>query len=146
MKTANRGLLVCDAGVILAIAASELLPESMNAYDLVTPPLAFSETRSTLHALTWRRRLAKTRALEILDAIAKGPVKENSPPGLGAKAWEIADQLGWAKTCDAEYVAMAGLLGCRLVTIDRRLRRGADRLGYVVTPTELRLSGPSRAN
>jgi predicted nucleic acid-binding protein len=49
----------------------------------------------------------------------------------------VADELGWAKTYDAEYVALAGLLGCRLVTLDRRLRRGADQLGFVVSPDEL---------
>jgi predicted nucleic acid-binding protein len=56
---------------------------------------------------------------------------------LGATAWRIADDLGWARTSDAEYVALAQLLGCRLVTLDLRLRRGADRLGFVVTPAEL---------
>jgi len=56
---------------------------------------------------------------------------------LGAEAWRIADELGWAKTFDAEYVALAGLLGCRLVTLDARLRRGADRSGRVTSPTEL---------
>jgi predicted nucleic acid-binding protein len=45
--------------------------------------------------------------------------------------------LGWAKTYDAEYVALARLLGCRLVTLDARLRRGADRLGFVISPDEL---------
>jgi predicted nucleic acid-binding protein len=34
-------------------------------------------------------------------------------------------------------VALARLLNCRLVTVDARLRRGADRLGFVVTPAEL---------
>lgn len=31
-----------------------------------------------------------------------------------------------------EYVALARFLGRRLVTLDARLRRGADRLGFVV--------------
>jgi hypothetical protein len=38
---------------------------------------------------------------------------------------------------DAEYLALAHLLDCRLVTLDARLRRGAARLGFVVTPLEL---------
>ena len=40
-------------------------------------------------------------------------------------------------TYDAEYVALTRMLDCRLVTIDRKLRKGADRLGFVVTPAEL---------
>jgi predicted DNA-binding protein (UPF0278 family) len=49
----------------------------------------------------------------------------------------IAVALGWAKTYDAEYLALAQLLDTRVVTLDMRLRRGADRLGLVVTPDEL---------
>jgi predicted nucleic acid-binding protein len=56
---------------------------------------------------------------------------------LGAAAWDLADRLGWAKTYDAEYVALARLLECRLVTLEPRLRRAANRLGFVVTPSEL---------
>jgi predicted nucleic acid-binding protein len=40
-------------------------------------------------------------------------------------------------TYDAEYVALARLLGCRLFTVDERLRRGAGRLVEVVGPREL---------
>jgi predicted nucleic acid-binding protein len=49
----------------------------------------------------------------------------------------VAEEFGWAKTYDAEYVALAKAEGCRLVTLDSRLRRGTDRLGFVVTPAEL---------
>lgn len=52
-------------------------------------------------------------------------------------AWEVAEEFGWAKTYDAEYVALAKRNDCRLVTVDGRLRRGAERLGFVVTPAEL---------
>lgn len=40
-------------------------------------------------------------------------------------------------TYDAEYVALADLSGCRLVTLDGRLRRAADSLGFVIGPDEL---------
>ncbi|MDP8978882.1 MAG: hypothetical protein M3N17_10005 [Actinomycetota bacterium] len=49
----------------------------------------------------------------------------------------IADEFGWAKTYDAEYLALARILGCRMVTVDGCLRRGVSRLGLVVGPTEL---------
>jgi hypothetical protein len=45
---------------------------------------------------------------------------------------------GFGRTYDAEYVALAKILDCRLVTIDGRLRRGADRLGFVIGPDELK--------
>ena len=35
-------------------------------------------------------------------------------PELGLEAWRIADELGWARTYGAEYVALGSLLGCRL--------------------------------
>jgi predicted nucleic acid-binding protein len=64
-------------------------------------------------------------------------VTERRPDDLTATAWQIAEDFGWAKTYDSEYIALAKLHDCRLVTLDGRLRRGADRLGFVVTPAEL---------
>ena len=34
------------------------------------------------------------------------PIERLDPPGLRGQAWQVADQLGWAKTYDAEYVAL----------------------------------------
>jgi predicted nucleic acid-binding protein len=64
-------------------------------------------------------------------------INERRPDGHAAAAWAVAEEFGWAKTYDAEYVALAKSEGCRLVTLGSRLRRGADRLGFVVTPAEL---------
>ena len=52
-------------------------------------------------------------------------------------AWEVADALGWAKTYDAEYVALAQHLDCPLLTIDARLARGAGRVVSIVGPADL---------
>lgn len=64
-------------------------------------------------------------------------VSERRHADLTTTAVSIAVALGWAKTYDAEYLALAQLLDTRVVTLDMRLRRGAERLGLVVTPDEL---------
>lgn len=97
----------------------------------------WSEARSALHERTWRRELGVDEANYAHARLASADVKARTHPRLAEEAWRIADELGWAKTYDAEYVALASLLDCRLVTVDGRLRRGADRLGFVVGPTEL---------
>jgi predicted nucleic acid-binding protein len=101
------------------------------------PALMWSEARSALYEAVWRGRLAADEADRARARLRDADVELRTHPGLADEAWRIADELGWAKTYDAEYVALASLLGCRLVTVDARLRRGADRLGFVLGPTEL---------
>jgi predicted nucleic acid-binding protein len=50
---------------------------------------------------------------------------------LRRRAWDIADQLGWASTYDAEYVALTQLQADALVTLDSDLARRVD--GLVAT-------------
>lgn len=95
------------------------------------------EAVSTLHAMIWRGELKREQAESVLDRVLSAPVQREEPNRLGREAWRIADELGWAKTYDANYVALARLLGCKLVTLDARMRRGAARLGFVIGPTEL---------
>ncbi len=47
--------------------------------------------------------------------------------------------VGWAKSYDAEYVALARLLACPLLTADARLRRGAARGIQTMAPVDLLL-------
>lgn len=58
------------------------------------------------------------------------------PTELRREAWRIADQLGWPRTYDAEYLALAHLLRCRLMTIDDRLRRGAGHIVEMIGPLD----------
>ena len=41
-------------------------------------------------------------------------------------AWKVADQLGWADTYDAEYVALTQLQADAFVTLDKGLARKVD--------------------
>ncbi len=104
---------------------------------LAAPPLMWSETLSTLRELSWRGVVSIPNAEAALGALAEAPVERLSPPGLASEAWQVAVALGWAKTYDAEYVALARILGARLLTLDARLRRGAGRMVDVIGPTEL---------
>jgi predicted nucleic acid-binding protein len=99
----------------------------------------WSEIPSVLRELSFRGEISEELARRALDRFLAGEitVSERRPDGLIAAAWTVAAQLGWAKTYDAEYLALAGLLGCRLATLDVRLRRRAADLGFVVTPAEL---------
>lgn len=129
-------MLVIDANVAVAACARQNGFDELSD-DLVSPPLLWSEARSTLHLQASKAEISIERAEHLHERLNAAPVKRLDPPNLGSETWQIANDLGWGRTYDAEYVALAKLLNCRLVTLDTRLRRGADRLGFVFTPAEL---------
>lgn len=129
--------LVLDASVALPACSARDGFDLFDDEPLVAPALMWPEARSALHRLAWRGEIARADAVTACRRLEACPVERRAYDGLGPRAWAVADELGWAKTYDAEYVALALLLECRLVTLDARLRHGADRLGCVVSPGEL---------
>ena len=130
-------MLVVDASV--ALLASQFPDGFPRLGDdrLVAPPLMWSEARSALHEALWRGQVEIDEARSALLNLESSPVSIAHPAELGEEAWRMADAFGWAKTYDAEYVALAKLLRCRLVTADGRLTRATKRLGFVVALTAL---------
>lgn len=104
---------------------------------LKAPALMWSEARSVIRETVWRGEVEPEDGQLTYRRLATCPVERTDHPDLHEETWRVAAEMGWARTYDAEYVALARLLGCRLVTLDSRLRRGADRLGFVVAPHEL---------
>lgn len=129
--------LVVDATVTIASVGSADGFKMLGDEDLVAPALMWSEARSTLHLGLLNGKVSAEHAEVQHGRLESCPVRRADEPELGRTAWKIAEQFGWGRTYDAEYVALAQILGCRLVTLDGALRRGADRLGFVVSPAEL---------
>jgi predicted nucleic acid-binding protein len=105
--------------------------------DLAAPPLLWSEASSVIHELWWRREITERLASTAFDALLAAPIAARTSRRLRREAWRVAEALGWAKTYDAEYVALARILRCGLFTVDDRLRRGAARIVTIVGPRDL---------
>lgn len=138
--TLQRGsliLLVVDASALVQACLTEEGLRLLQNEDLVAPPLLWSEALSAIHELRWRREISDDLTSKALAALLVAPVRHRAPRTLYREAWRIADDLGWARTYDAEYVALARIIGCRLLTLDDRLRRGAGRLVEIVGPHQL---------
>lgn len=129
--------LVVDASVAIAASHSPIGFARFKTHDLVAPQLLLVEASSVLHEMAWREEIAPTRARTMLDRVLEAPISIRSPAKLLKAAWDLADEMGWAKTYDAQYVALARLLDCKLVTLDERLIRGIERLDIAVRPRDL---------
>jgi predicted nucleic acid-binding protein len=61
------------------------------------------------------------------------PIRLVHDPALFPRAFDIARTLGWAKAYDALYLATAEHESAELLTVDRRMRVAARRLGIRAT-------------
>ena len=52
-----------------------------------------------------------------MNRFLTAPVAERRPRRLLERAWEVAEELGWAKLYDAHYVALARLMRVPLLTM-----------------------------
>jgi predicted nucleic acid-binding protein len=129
--------LVVDANVVVqvVVAGGDLGP--LLGHDLIAPPIIRSEALSSLSEMAYRGEIPPDPARIAMSAVSQVPIELDRPPELDARAWDLARSLGWAKTNDAEYVALALIRGISLVTLDQRLRRSAGHLVPMPLPTEL---------
>jgi predicted nucleic acid-binding protein len=122
---------VVDCGVVLQLAAEEF--EVPTEHELLAPTLLRSQTLSVLHEAVHAGEISREVALERLTRIRAMPIRLLGDAVLRRRAWDLAEQLGWAGTYDAEYLALTQLQADALVTLDAELARRLD--GIVPTAT-----------
>jgi predicted nucleic acid-binding protein len=120
---------VVDAGVVLQLASKGV--EASAEHELLAPTLLRSQTLSALHEAVQRGELAADVARERLTRIGRMQIRLLGDAVLRRRAWELADQLGWASTYDAEYIALTQLQADAFITLDAELARSVE--GIVAT-------------
>src|SRR5262249_9130771 len=127
----NMTRFVVDCGVVLRLASEgiEVAPE----HELLAPTLLRSQTLAALHEAVHKGELEADVALERLARIGAMPIRLLGDAVLRRNAWRFADELGWAETYAAEYVALTKLQADAFVTLDEELARRLD--GIVPTAT-----------
>jgi predicted nucleic acid-binding protein len=115
---------VVDCGVVLHLASEGL--EVTAEHELLAPTLLRSQTLSTLHEAVHKGEIPADVARDRLKRVNALPIRLLGDAVLRRRAWDLAEQLGWAETYDAEYVALTQLQGDALVTTDAELARRVE--------------------
>jgi predicted nucleic acid-binding protein len=112
---------VVDSSAVLHLASADT--EVPAKHNLLAPTLLRSQTLSTLHEAVQRGEVAAEVARDHLARIGRMPIRLLGDAVLRRRAWELADQLGWAPTFNAEYVALTQLQADAFITLDKELAR-----------------------
>lgn len=118
---------------LLEMAATRRSPDP--AHRLVAPTLVRSQILSFLHEAVHQVELPAREAQARRAWIDALPIRLLGDGSLRGKAWDVADQLGWSATWDAEYVALTRLQADAFVTLDPALAEAAATL-VTVAPFE----------
>ena len=115
---------VVDCGAVLQIVSEGI--EVSADHELLAPTLLRSQTLSALHEAVHSGELEPDVALERLAGIRAIPIRLLGDAVLRRRAWQLADELGWAQTYAAEYIALTQLQADAFVTLDTELARRVE--------------------
>jgi predicted nucleic acid-binding protein len=127
---------VVDTSTVLHLASEDI--EVSSAHKLLAPTLLRSQTLSALHEAVDRGAIPAEVAHDRLAQIRGMKIRLLGDAVLQRRAWELADQLGWASTYDAEYVALTQLQADAFVTMDTRLARSVKGIVEIASIDALR--------
>ena len=115
--------------MVLHIAAEGI--DVSGEHELLAPTLLRSQTLSFLHEAVRSGEIPAEVGLDRLTRIWQIPIRLLGDAVLRRRAWDLANQLGWASTYNAEYVALTQLQADAFVTLDAELERSVE--GIVTT-------------
>jgi predicted nucleic acid-binding protein len=104
-------------------------------HQILAPAVLRSQLLSLLYQAVHRDELTKQDARRRLDYVRGLRIRLLGDRVLQYTAWNVADQLGWPDTIDAEYVALTQLQADALITLDQRLAHAVKDL-VTVAPIE----------
>ena len=99
-------------------------------HQILAPTLLRSQLLSLLYQAVHRGEMTKEDAERRLFYVQGMRIRLHEDYLLQKAAWQVADQLGWPDTFNAEYVALTQLEADALITLDRQL---ADDVKDLVT-------------
>jgi predicted nucleic acid-binding protein len=115
--------------VVDASAVLQLVSEGVQVsprHELLAPTLLRSQTLSLLHEAVQRGEVPADVARERLARLSRLKIRLLGDAVLRRRAWEVADELGWPTTYDAEYIALTQLQADAFVTMDQKLARSVE--------------------
>jgi predicted nucleic acid-binding protein len=107
---------VIDPQAALKLADDRIVVN--DEHQLLAPTLLRSQLLSMLYQAVQRGEMTRQDAQRRLDHVRGLRIRLLGDRVLQNVAWKIADQLGWADTYTAEYVALTQLQADAFVTLD----------------------------
>lgn len=117
-----RYVMALDAALRLFRERSRVPAETR----LLAPTLLRSQVLAHLYDAARRGEIDRGEARAQLDHMRSLNIRLLGDRVLQKVAWDIAEELGWADTLTAEYVALARLQGDAFVTLDPGLARAVE--------------------
>ena len=127
---------VVDCETLLRIAAGEVAVAAQ--HQVVAPTLVRSQALAALYEAAQRGEISAADGIERVTRINSLKVRFLGDKVLQRQAWKVADDLVWATTYDAEFVALTTLQADAFVTSDRDLAQAVSGLVETATVDALR--------
>lgn len=93
--------------------------------ELVCAMLLLPECTSTLRRKVFEKKLEHTEAQRLIDVMTALPIRVSLMLDQFPLALNLANSTGRAKAYDMQYLAVAEVEGCHLITLDSGMRQAA---------------------